>query len=189
MDRPDDAPSITLKESKLIIEWGRSQLDVHVDDARALAKMLEGVGLMAGDGAPRELDGPSISHVANALGGSDSLGPKKKRRKSRKNVGDALVIWMSAHPGWHSEEALLETVIAHRMSDAEPKRALKIALGRKKDEVFVTDGLGNWQLKEDVVRQTPPGFIQRDEGGNDSRWDSSSAQEIARARKNLLGGS
>ena len=78
-------------------------------------------------------------------------------------------------------------MIAHRMSDAEPKRALKIALGRKKDEVFVTDGLGNWQLKEDLVQEVPHGLGGVDNEKETSRWDSSSALEIARARKNLLG--
>ena len=186
MTSPTKAPSISLSGSNLRVDWGRSSMDVHVEDAGALAKLLESVGLMAGgervlgEGAATPV--PSIPDL-----NPDPKAAKRKRRKSRKNVGDALVIWMSAHPGWHSEESLLKTVIAHRMSDAEPKRALKIALGRKKDEVFVTDGLGNWQLKEDLVREVPHGIGGESEGDEGSRWDSSSAQEIARARKNLLG--
>jgi hypothetical protein len=176
------APKISLSQSNLTVEWGRSHVQVHVDDAAALAKILEGVGQLVGTEARDDF---SFEQHAGVEG---SKSASKKRRKSRKNVGDALVIWMSAHPGWHSEEKLLATVIAHRMSDAEPKRALKIALGRKKDEVFVTDGLGNWQLKEDVEMASKVKHLQPSGASEDtSRWDSSSAQEIARARRNLLG--
>ena len=183
MDSTTSAPNISLKGTSLHVDWGRSSMNVHVEDAPALAKLLESVGLMTGGERVEVTELPLPSKDTTFDGGSS----KKKRRKSRKNVGDALVIWMSAHPGWHSEESLLKTVIAHRMSDAEPKRALKIALGRKKDEVFVTDGLGNWQLKEDLVQEVPHGLGGVDNEEETSRWDSSSALEIARARKNLLG--
>ena len=186
MELSDTSPSISLSGSTFRVEWGRSTVDVHIEDAAALAKLLEGVGLMAGVERSFEME-PAKNEVPASSVLSTASVPKKKRRKSRKNVGDALVIWMSAHPGWHSEESLLKTVIAHRMSDAEPKRALKIALGRKKDEVFVTDGLGNWQLKEDLVRELPHGIALEPSDDNNSRWDTSSAQEIALARKNLLG--
>ena len=186
MTSPTKVPSISLSGSNLRVDWGRSSMDVHVEDAGALAKLLESVGLMAGgERAPSEDTASFVPSTPDL--NLEQVSTKRKRRKSRKNVGDALVIWMSAHPGWHSEESLLKTVIAHRMSDAEPKRALKIALGRKKDEVFVTDGLGNWQLKEDLVRDVPHGIGGEAEREDASRWDSSSAQEIARARKNLLG--
>jgi hypothetical protein len=177
------APKISLNKSKLTVDWGRSQVQVHVDDAAALAKILEGIGLLVGT------EEAADSSSAQDTDPSATKTSSRKRRKSRKNVGDALVIWMSAYPGWHSEEKLLTTVIAHRMSDAEPKRALKIALGRKKGEVFVTDGLGNWQLKEDLDQaHKMKHFMSSDTVEDTSRWDSSSAQEIARARRNLLGG-
>ena len=180
-------PSISLNASVLRVDWGRSTMDVHVEDAAALSKLLEGVGLMTA-GENSVVDSIDVANMPSFdMGAADVSATKKKRRKSRKNVGDALVIWMSAHPGWHSEESLLKTVIAHRMSDAEPKRALKIALGRKKDEVFVTDGLGNWQLKEDLIQEVPHGLGGGTSSNDSSRWDLSSAQEIARARKNLLG--
>lgn len=192
-------PKISLDGSILTIEMGESCVSAHVDDVQALAKIMEGVGLLVSGGVlesmnlkdapprPAEFDSGEVKE------GGYSSGRTKKRRKSRKNVGNALIIWLRAHPGWHSEEDLLKTVIAHRMSDAAPHRALKIALGRKKDEVFVTDGLGNWCLKEDhrpgsletlkVVKQEEESRLP----GADARWDSSNAQEIARARRNLLG--
>ena len=73
--------------------------------------------------------------------------PKSKRR-SRKRVGDALIIWMEENPGWHSEADLLKTVIENKMSDADPKRALKIALGKQRDKIFATDNRGNWCLEK-----------------------------------------
>ncbi len=82
--------------------------------------------------------------------------PATKKRRSRKRVGDALVGWMRDNPGWHSEEALLEIVITHKMTDASPKRALKIALGKQRDEVFEGDGNGFWKLVEDKAAGTPP---------------------------------
>ena len=74
--------------------------------------------------------------------------PTRKRR-SRKRVGDALITWMEKNPGWHTEDDLLAAVIEHKMSDANPKRALKIALGKQRDKVFVGDDRGNWKLAND----------------------------------------
>ena len=182
-------PHVELSRGYFKVRWGGSSMDVRPEHAGAFASLLKGVSLMEGGAevAPRHL-------VTTSPPLEDQTKPpseEKKRRKSRKNVGDALVVWMSAHPGWHSEEDLLRTVIAHRMTDAEPKRALKIALGRKKDETFVTDGLGNWQLMEDVIQKVPYGIGEGSGGSDDdesgSRWDASTAREIALARKNLLG--
>ena len=73
---------------------------------------------------------------------------KSKPRRSRKKVSAALAAWMSKNPGWHSEQALLETVMKYEMTDANPKRALMIALGRQRDKMFAYDGAGHWQLKD-----------------------------------------
>ena len=75
---------------------------------------------------------------------------RTKHRRSRKKVSSALAAWMSENPGWHSEQALLETVVSHEMTDADPKRALKIALGRQRDKVFSCDGTGRWRLKDQL---------------------------------------
>lgn len=76
-------------------------------------------------------------------------------RRSRKRVGDALADWLKENPGWHSEAELLGVVSDNRMTDASPKRALKIALGKQKDSVFVTDGSGNWKLVGDPSPTQP----------------------------------
>jgi hypothetical protein len=191
------SPKISMDGSILTINLGESRVSAHVDDVQALAKILEGVGLLASTGALSSMSLDAAPPRALAVGEEEvtdgGSGRSKKRRKSRKNVGNALIIWLRAHPGWHSEEDLLKMVIAHRMSDAAPHRALKIALGRKKDEIFVTDGLGNWRLKEDHRPGSAESLdvVTKDDESRlpeaDTRWDSSNAQEIARARRNLLG--
>lgn len=70
-------------------------------------------------------------------------------RRSRKRVGDALADWLRDNPGWHSTEDLLAVVSNNRMTDASPKRALMIALGKQRDSVFISDGAGNWKLAGD----------------------------------------
>lgn len=82
-------------------------------------------------------------------GGRPKGSGKTPVRKSRKRVGDALVDWLRSNPGWHSTEELLSVVSSHKMTDASPKRALMIALGKQKDTVFVTDGQENWKLADD----------------------------------------
>ena len=97
----------------------------------------------------RVAEAPAVAPAADEAADEQ---PKRKRR-SRKRVGDALVAWMSDSPGWHSEEKLLQIVTERKMSDASPKRALKIALGKQRDIVFASDGQGNWKLVGD---DTPP---------------------------------
>lgn len=86
-------------------------------------------------------------------------------RRSRKRVGDALADWLKENPGWHSEAALLGVVSDNRMTDASPKRALKIALGKQKDTVFVTDGAGNWKLAGDPSPTQPAAPKERKKPG------------------------
>lgn len=80
--------------------------------------------------------------------------PVHKKRRSRKRVGDALDAWMQKNPGWHSEQELLEVVIAHEMTDAHPKRALKIALGKQAGERFERDDSGNWRILGDKTESS-----------------------------------
>lgn len=192
-------PQISVEQSMVTINVGRSSVCAHVDDLSSLAKLLEGFGQMLSvTGGAINFSPSTTAHVPVAVVTASTEAPAKseepgakKSRKSRKNVGNALVIWMRAHPGWHSEEDLLKTVIAHRMSDASPQRALKIALGRRKDDVFATDGLGKWRLMEDMPSQAqePISYLKASESSEaaSSRWGGSNAQEIARARRNLLG--
>jgi hypothetical protein len=78
------------------------------------------------------------------------------KRRSRKKVSEALAIWMADNPGWHSEEHLLDTLISNDMSDASPKRALKIALGRQRNKLFADSGTGYWCLLTDTSAGKAP---------------------------------
>jgi hypothetical protein len=186
-------PKINITDSTLTVEIGESYASARLQDALALAKLIEGAALWASTTNETRVNGSEVhlpSDEVRVEVGTEA--PLKKRRKSRKNVGNALTIWLRANPGWHSEEDLLKTVIEHRMSDAAPKRALKIALGRKRDEIFITDGLGNWRLKDERSSAREPNPRKekaeaRPRVSSDGRWSSSNAQEIARARRNLLG--
>ncbi|PIE19895.1 MAG: hypothetical protein CSA66_01980 [Proteobacteria bacterium] len=107
--------------------------------------------------------------------------PRKKRR-SRKRVGDALVVWMEKNPGWHTEQKLLEVVITNKMSDASPKRALKIALGKQRGDVFEGDGQGHWKLVKDDGAGPPPSPTGGSGAGR-SRAKSAATGKGARSRR------
>ena len=98
---------------------------------------------------------PALIPSSPALAVTAKAAPAKKRR-SRKRVGDALDAWMAANPGWHHEDELLEVVIANKMTDADPKRALKIALGKQAESIFEGDGHGHWKLRRDTGAGNPP---------------------------------
>ena len=134
--------------------------------------------------------------------------PTRSKRRSRKRVGDALILWMEANSGWHHEDALLQVVIDHEMTDASPLRALKIALGKQRGVIFTDGGHGYWKLVSDdsagAVPQAPAsptvrqrilaqtgadraGATRSDSGSREDRWNDVSDDEVARARRNLLG--
>ena len=77
-------------------------------------------------------------------------------QRSRKPVGELIVRWMEDNPGWHSERALLKAVTDNGMTDANPKRAMKIALGRRKNRIFEQDGRGRWRLVAEGITASPP---------------------------------
>ena len=170
--------------------------------------------------APRAATSPAV-HTAKSPSG----------RRSRKRVGDALVVWMEQNTGWHHEEALLQIVIDHEMTDASPRRALKIALGKQRGTIFNEGANGFWKLVSDLsagpVPEAPPsptlrqrilatptepqtaspgeagGRVVRVKKGESrraasavespedpqtsERWTEVSRDEVARARRNLLG--
>ncbi|PKN57617.1 MAG: hypothetical protein CVU56_10055 [Deltaproteobacteria bacterium HGW-Deltaproteobacteria-14] len=115
----------------------------------------------AAHSAPAAATAVSASGLGAAVDAPTSLvdvpTPPRKKRRSRKRVGDALEVWMKKNPGWHSEQELLEVVIANQMTDAHPKRALKIALGKQADERFERDDSGNWRLLGDTAMGTATG--------------------------------
>jgi len=86
----------------------------------------------------------------------EEVGAAPTKQRSRKRVGDALADWFRDNPGWHSTEELLDVVSDERMTDASPKRALMIALGKQRDSIFASDGQGNWKLSEDPAPAPVP---------------------------------
>ncbi len=84
-----------------------------------------------------------------------SAQPNGKRR-SRKRVGDALIVWMEENSGWHHEDTLLSVVIENQMTDASPLRALKIALGKQRGTIFTDGGHGYWKLASDTTAGSLP---------------------------------
>lgn len=103
--------------------------------------------------------------LAVGVDGSSDTSPTTKpararrapaKRRSRKRVSVALSAWMTENPGWHSEKALLKTVVSHEMTDANPKRALMIALGRQRNKVFADSGNGYWRLTTDTSAGKAP---------------------------------
>ena len=120
---------------------------VQADRMTAFAQVVEAARLLATSGAEDQ--------------GSAAAAPKaprqpSKKRRSRKKVSELLSAWMQDNPGWHSEKALLETVKAHGMTDANPKRALMIALGRQRNKVFADSGNGHWRLLTDTSAGKAP---------------------------------
>jgi hypothetical protein len=81
--------------------------------------------------------------------------PTRGKRRSRKRVGVALAAWLGKNPGWYTEAELLDIVVRERMSDADPHRALKIALGKQRD-IFSQDPKGRWGLGDGLAAMKTP---------------------------------
>jgi hypothetical protein len=152
------------------ITMGELRIAVPVGNIEPLIRILQAARLIAGNSSEMTAVAPApVARVASeprrtappvrtatpvaARRGAQASGSK---RRSRKRVGDALEVWMQQHPGWHSESTLLQAVVDNRMTDASPKRALKIALGKQRDELFEGDGSGNWKLVRDANAGAPP---------------------------------
>lgn len=163
----DNLRQISVQNDGVTVTLGRVQTTVPAHQIDALIRSLEAARLMLGAGlaapaaapvvaaAPRRRGRPPKNASAAPVAPAE---PKRKvgrpkgsgsGRRSRKRVGDALVDWLRDNPGWHTEDQLLAAVSNNRMTDASPKRALKIALGKQKDSVFTTDEKGHWKLKTD----------------------------------------
>lgn len=161
------------------IQLGQSSVRAQSADIDALLHLLKGAQAIlsqapvahaaAATPAPRPAAPVALPTVVPA---PEPSKPRTSKRRSRKRVGDALIVWMDANPGWHTEEELLNVVITHHMTDADPKRALKIALGKQKGDVFETDDNGSWRSAS--------------EGKSESRWHLS-ASEAKSIREKLLG--
>lgn len=176
--------SIAVSEGMVTISMGNLEARAPVGQLERLGKLVQTardmVGLMGGDALSSEAAAPApkarraASAPAKAAPAkkarakkaravkSDAAEPTKqaaadtKKRRSRKRVGDTLSTWMQSNPGWHNEEQLLQAVIDHEMTDAAPKRALKIALGKARGTTFDSDGRGHWKLLSDEDAGPPP---------------------------------
>ena len=136
------------------VEWVGDELQISVSGAAwsvprdalsTVIHLLQAGSAMATSGSHDE-----VPAAATAMGDEAAPGSAlRKKRRSRKRVGDALIVWMEQNPGWHHEEELLEIVIEHRMTDATPRRALKIALGKQRGVLFSDRGDGYWKLVTD----------------------------------------
>lgn len=148
---------VTLNGQTVSIRTHDASIDVPVVRLDEVIRLLSGMRVLLGGSAPGDVAAPSAAAPTPPRAAAPPPpAPSTRKRRSRKRVGDALVAWMESNPGWHSEERLLEVVIANKMTDASPKRALKIALGKQRGEVFEGDGQGHWKLMTDTVAGAPP---------------------------------
>ena len=136
---------IEVNDRRITIVFEGRTIHVPVDDMTRFAHVVEAARVLAESAKP---DTRAVNQAPKSPKRTAQRRSAPRKRRSRKRVGDAVAAWMGDNPGWHSAEALLDVVIAHNMTDANPKRALNIALGRQQGKLFITDGQGNWQLTE-----------------------------------------
>jgi len=137
------------------ITFGRASVSVPADHIDAVISLLQ---------AAKQLRVGKGGRVAAAA--LPAQAPRRRGRppknpqlgaipRSRKRVGDALKEWMGDNPGWHSTDSLISLVREHRMTDASPVRAVMIALGKQRGDVFETDGTNLWRLVGDTSGPPP----------------------------------
>jgi len=134
MSAPPAAAAAPVKKTKAATKAVAKAAPV----AKAVAKAAPAVAVVAPVVVPKRRGRPPKNP------GPD--GQSLTKRRSRKRVGDALEAWLRLNPGWYTEAELLALVKREQMSDADPNRALKIALGKQKDVLFITDAAGRWSL-------------------------------------------
>ena len=106
------------------------------------------------------------------------------KQRSRKRVGDALAEWFRDNPGWHSTQELLDVVSDGRMTDASPKRALMIALGKQRNSIFSSDGQGHWKLADDPTpAPAPQPKIRKKPGRKPGSGKAAAAAAPARSKR------
>jgi hypothetical protein len=162
---------VSVHAGVVTVQVGKLQLSVPTQTVGDVAKAFSAALILVGTPTP-----PAARVAANAAAGrpaapapapdplpepkrrgrppatNGDATPSKGRRRSRKRVGDALAAWLKGHPGWYTEAELLDLVIREKMSDAEPNRALKIALGKQRD-TFEQDEAGRWRLRHAAVAE------------------------------------
>ncbi len=173
-------------------------LDVLIQMLKASVAMIDAEGAHPARGRRREptrsqrpadVPGPPARPSARQA----STGTAKSaryRRKSRKPVAPAIIGWMEANPGWKSEAALLTAVVDNQMTDANPKRALMIALGKARGTTFESDDLGHWKLVADDAGPPPRRKAKKTSGAKSrtrrtKRTAKKGGQPARRGRKRL----
>jgi hypothetical protein len=151
----DGIAHITMGELKLTIPIGTIPGLVHLLEYARLSA--GGIGAVVGEEVGR---GHWRARVPAGEGAAAA--------RSRKRVGDALETWMRENPGWHSEEDLMQVVVDNGMTDANPKRALKIALGKGRESTFDNEG-PYWKLKTDADAGPAPKVQRRERGARRRR--------------------
>lgn len=156
----------SISGGRVKVELGQATATVPVQRIGDLIRTLEGIRfILEGPkaAAASASQAPPAPRAEAAPAASAAEKPGKRKRRSRKRVGDALEKWMQDNPGWHTEEELLRAVKQNNMSDADPKRALKIALGKQANDLFVKDNQGRWKLKSDPseAAAAPPAKAKR----------------------------
>ena len=152
---------IEVHDGLVTIAFDGQKTTLRADRVAPFSQVVEAARILA------ESEGASPSTTSpSAPARRRKTGPK---RRSRKKVSEALAIWMADNPGWHSEEQLLDTLISHNMSDASPKRALKIALGRQRNKVFADNGAGHWRLLTDTSAGKAPRARKKAKGRRKTR--------------------
>ena len=155
---------VSVQGGIVTVQVGKLHLSVPTAQVGDIAKAFSAahilVGTVASPAAPARTNAPGAaapSRDAEAAPrrrgrppASDTADGGKRKRRSRKRVGEALSAWLAAHPGWYTEAELLDLVIREKMSDAEPNRALKIALGKQRD-TFEQDLAGRWRLRDSAA--------------------------------------
>ena len=141
------------------VQWDGNELLVVVGERswRVMDGELDAVlHLLQAGRALRAKPSDQVSPPEPERAPAPSAAPNNGKRRSRKRVGDALIVWMEENSGWHHEDTLLSVVIENQMTDASPLRALKIALGKQRGTIFTDGGHGYWKLASDTTAGSLP---------------------------------
>lgn len=150
----DGRISVTLDNYQVVVPL--EQVDSLINALQA-SKVMLGVKSISVSSTPvsETVSPPRAPYTTYEPAPRTDYGSIKKvstgRQRSRKRVGDALREYMQQNPGWYTIGQLLKIAEENQMTDANPKRALMIALG-KQSNIFESDGKSNWRLKEDATQ-------------------------------------
>lgn len=182
---------VAVADGNAHITMGDVKLSVPLSQIEALKHLLEYARLVGGPGVveaepatprvARPIGRPPRAAAARPAAAAAPRDTGAAGRKSRKRVGDAIEEWMQENPGWHTEEQLLQAIIENQWTEAAPKRALKIALGKGRRTTFEDDGHGHWKLLSQTDAGEPP--VRKKTKGKPGRRPSVAAAKRRAARE------